>query len=332
VHLAIRLSMPVELVRRAKVLAAQRDMSVPTLVARLLEQPVGDVRDYDEVWEAERRDLREILSVVTAVLFGKPPPNVLPIPGVQSATTSAVRMYKAVGNIYDERKANPTGEQDLLQILVDARLRDGTELRRRDLLYDTIGLMVAGYDTVVAAMCWMLALLPTNLGAQQQLFDEVDALGGGLPGADDLDKLSWAKACFDEGQRLQGGNPFNFRWSKDDNELAGYRIPKGAIVVGSMTTVQRDPRWWANPDRFDPNHFADQEQVKSRPKTAFIPFGTGPHQCVGMAMAYMNAQLLTAMLLQRYRIHRIPGWESRPNATTSTTLKGGFPCTITRRS
>lgn len=51
----ITLSMPEELVRRAKVLAAQRDISVSSLVARLLEQLVGDVRDYDEVWELERQ-------------------------------------------------------------------------------------------------------------------------------------------------------------------------------------------------------------------------------------------------------------------------------------
>ncbi|MEV6768755.1 cytochrome P450, partial [Nocardia sp. NPDC051030] len=65
-------------------------------------------------------------------------------------------------------------------------------------------------------------------------------------------------------------------------------------------------------------------------KTAFIPFGTGPRQCVGSAMAYMNAQFLTALIFQRYRIHRLPGWQPRHNATTSTTIKGGFPATITR--
>lgn len=53
----ITLSMPEELVRRAKVLAAQRDTSVSSLVARLLEQLVGDVRDYDEAWELERRKM-----------------------------------------------------------------------------------------------------------------------------------------------------------------------------------------------------------------------------------------------------------------------------------
>jgi len=55
--------MPEELVRRAKVLAAQRDMSVSSLVARLLEQLVGDVRDYDEVAEHERRKMRSGLGI-----------------------------------------------------------------------------------------------------------------------------------------------------------------------------------------------------------------------------------------------------------------------------
>ena len=59
----ITLSMPEELVRRAKVLAAQRDMSVSSLVARLLEQLVGDVRDYDEVWELERRKMSDDIGL-----------------------------------------------------------------------------------------------------------------------------------------------------------------------------------------------------------------------------------------------------------------------------
>jgi hypothetical protein len=59
----ITLSMPEELVRRAKVLAAQRDMSVSSLVARLLEQLVGDVRDYDEVADLERQKMSEGLGL-----------------------------------------------------------------------------------------------------------------------------------------------------------------------------------------------------------------------------------------------------------------------------
>lgn len=284
----------------------------------------------EEEFERYNHDLRTVLAIFATVAWTKPPPNILPLPGRPNAARSARRMYRTIAAMYDERKAQPSGERDLFQVLLDARLKDGSPLRRRDVLYDTMGLMVAGYDTVVAAMCWMLAYLPTNPQAEQKLFDEIDALGGKTPTADDLNKLTWIKACFDEGQRLQG-HPFNMRFSKADNTLAGFRIPKGTMIGACMTALNRDPRWWANPNQFDPNHFADKEQVAARPKTAFIPFGTGPHQCVGMAMAYMNAQLLTTLIFQRYRIQRLPGWEPRHNASMAVTMKGGFPCTITRR-
>lgn len=67
----VTLSMPEELVRRAKVLAAQRDMSVSSLVARLLEQLVGDVRDYDEAWELERQKMSAGLLEVGPITWSR---------------------------------------------------------------------------------------------------------------------------------------------------------------------------------------------------------------------------------------------------------------------
>jgi cytochrome P450 len=104
------------------------------------------------------------------------------------------------------------------------------------------------------------------------------------------------------------------------------------MVGGSMIVVHRDPRWWADPERFDPTHFTDKEQRAARPATAFIPFGTGPHQCVGRAMAYQNAQMLTALIFQRYRINLQPGWQPRQKMSMSVPIKGGLPVTLTRRT
>ncbi|HEY1968627.1 MAG TPA: cytochrome P450, partial [Pseudonocardia sp.] len=252
-------------------------------------------------------DLRETLAVVASAIWTRRPPNPVPLPGVSSVTASGWRTFREVHRLIDERITGTDTHQDLLQVLVDARLRDGSPLPRRDMEFDMVGLIVAGYDTVVAAMSWMLALLPSNPDAQEKLYAEVDALGGAQPTAADLSRLTWAKACFDEAQRLQG-HPFNARFAKTDTELAGYTIPAGAMVGGSMIVVHRDPRWWADPERFDPTHFTDKQQRAARPATAFIPFGTGPHQCVGRAMAYQNAQLLTALIFQRYRINLQPGW------------------------
>jgi cytochrome P450 len=267
------------------------------------------------------RDAHIVLRSVGAPLVGRPPS-----PRVVSAWR---RASKRIGALLDERSADPVKYTDLLQIMVDARMPDGSGINRRDRIADTMAMLGAGYDTVTAALSWMFALLPTNRSAQQQLYDEVDAVGGALPVAADLHKLVWARKCFDEAQRLQGG-PFLPRVALQDCQVAGYRIPKGAMVGVSFTNLHRDPRWWANPEVFDPHHF-DKDQVTARPNRAFIPFGAGLRQCVGMAMAYQNALLMTTIILQRYRITFPPAWKPQHQWTGTITIKGGVPCTITRR-
>jgi cytochrome P450 len=275
------------------------------------------------------RDLRELVAFSASLVWCRRPPNILPIPGLPNFAVSMRRMLKAVNQMLDDRANEPAKRNDLLQILVDARLPDGTRVDRKDMAFDAISIMVAGYDTVRAALAWMFSLLPANPEAQQRLFDEVDSLGGATPTATHLAQLGWSKQCFDEAQRLQG-HPFNARWSKADNELAGFHIPKGTFIGACMTALHRDPRWWARPDSYDPHHF-DQEQVAARANTTFIPFGVGPHQCVGIAMAYQNGLLLTALILQRYRVHLQPGWTPTHKHTTTVTIRGGVPCTISRR-
>ncbi|MGC7336356.1 cytochrome P450, partial [Mycobacteroides abscessus subsp. abscessus] len=96
-------------------------------------------------------------------------------------------------------------------------------------------------ETIVAAMSWTLALLLKNPEHLVRLYDEVDALGSGVPGVADLPKLAWAKACFDEGQRLQGA-PLNWRFAMDENEIGGYPIPRRSVVATSLYVVHRDRR------------------------------------------------------------------------------------------
>lgn len=287
-----------------------------------LELTEEQIEQYD-------KDLREILAGGASLVLSRRPPNFLPIPGAGNLLVSFRRMTSLVDRLIDERNNDTNKRDDLLQLLAEARLKDGTPLGRKSIVGDTVGVMVAGYDTVVAALAWMFSLLPNNPEAAEQLFDEVDALGGAAPTAADLPKLAWARQCFDEAQRLQG-HPYFPRFAKVDQEIAGFHIPKGTALAGSATVLHRDPRWWAKPDVYDPHHF-DADQVKARPQTAFIPFGTGPHQCVGMAMAYQNGLLLAALILQRYRIELQPGWTPKHKMTTSVTIKGGVPCRIRRR-
>jgi hypothetical protein len=144
-------------------------------------------------------------------------------------------------------------------------------LNHRDGEYSTIG--------PVAALSWTIWFLAHNPQAQQRLYDEVDALGGAVPTFDDLDRLRWARACFDEGQRLQD-HPFLPRFAMIDDSISGYRIRRGNLIGISPYTLHRCQRWWGrDPNRYDPMRFYDKDIVAARPNLAFLPFGAGPHRC-----------------------------------------------------
>lgn len=273
-------------------------------------------------------DLRTFMSMMASVTLMSPLPNLFPLPGRESAPRSMWRLWRLTRRLIKDRRNNPIETPDLLSLLLEATYDDGSPLSERDLSMELMILMAGGYETVVASLSWTLALLlahPEHLG---RLCAEVDSLNGAVPTPDDLPKLAWAKACFDEGQRLQG-HPLNPRFAMEDDVIGGYFIPQYTIVGPSLYSIHRDPRWWAAPDSYDPNRFMDEAAAKDRPRLAFMPFGSGRHHCLGTGMAYMNAQFLLAIIFQRYRLALPEGWEPKHHFNFSVTLDGGLPVVLT---
>jgi cytochrome P450 len=90
-----------------------------------------------------------------------------------------------------------------------------------------------------------------------------------------------------------------------DDEIGGHHLPAGSLVVTSPYVTHRDPRLWADPDRFNPGRFA-AEQIASRPRFAYFPFGGGPRLCIGNHFALVEAVLIIATIAQRYRLAPVP--------------------------
>ncbi|BDB40246.1 MULTISPECIES: cytochrome P450 [Mycobacterium] len=274
-------------------------------------------------------DMRAITGLLGLTTLMVPFPNLLPRKGRSSLLPALARIYRLVGRLIKDRKKHPSETPDFLDTLLDARYEDGSPINRADLAAEIVGLLGGAYDPTGAALTWTVALLLKNPDSLTRLYGEVDALNGALPNFDDVSRLSWTKACFDEGQRMQG-HPFFPRFCMADNELGGYRLPKLTLVGASMSVVHRDPRWWPEPDRFDPMRFLDPEQVRARPRLAFMPFSSGQHFCLGTTMAYMAAQFFLTMLFQRFRLSVPDGWQPEPQFTFSVMVKGGLPAVLTR--
>ena len=112
----------------------------------------------------------------------------------------------------------------------------------------------------------------------------------------------------------------------EEDEVGGYRVPKGSRVVLSQYVTHRHPDFWEEPDKFDPERFAP-EAVAGRPKYAYFPFSGGPRQCIGTNFATMEAKLILATVAQRYRLSLVPGHPVEPEP--SFTLKPRYGMRMT---
>jgi cytochrome P450 len=251
-------------------------------------------------------DIRLLFHTPPALLLGSFPRL---LPGADNPVQAWVRMRRWVRRQVEQRLADSQSYDDMMQVVLDARYEDGAPVNRRDTITEIIVLIAGGYENSVAALSWTLWFLTQNPQAQQRLYDEIDALDGAVPTFDDLDRLRWAKACFDEGQRLQDHHPFLPRFAMIDDSIGGYRIRRGNLIGISPYLLHRDPRWWGpDPNSYDPMRFYDKDIAAARPNLAFIPFGAGPHRCFGASMGYVQAQFLLAQIHQRFRIQTPPGW------------------------
>ena len=92
-----------------------------------------------------------------------------------------------------------------------------------------------------------------------------------------------------------------FREPQVHVRLAGYRVPAGSLVMLPQWAVHRDPRWYDEPEVFDPDRWI-RDRARSRPIYAYFPFGGGPRHCIGKHLSMLEAQLILATVAQEYRL------------------------------
>ena len=237
-------------------------------------------------------------------------------------------VYKLIA----DRKQLKDQPRDLLTLLVNGEYKKQeeplTDLQIRD---EVITMLFAGHETTAIAMSWTLHLLGKHPDVMQRVVSEIDReLKGEMPSYQDLPRLSELKQVFEESMRLYPPVWVLTRQAKEEDEIDGYRIPAKALIIVSPYTTHRHPDFWNEPTRFDPERFSD-EQSAGRHRTAYIPFLSGRHQCLGKPFALMEGQLILAMLLQRYSIAPMAGFFVTPDPGATLRQKNGMMVTATKR-
>ncbi len=242
----------------------------------------GVTRDYQLLWQTFRAFL----------------PRWVPLAPVRRIGDARARLDEIVLEIVHEKRRTP-GE-DLLSHLIALRHEDGTSLSDKELLEETMTLFLAGHETTALALTYTLWLLAANPDEYARLVAEVDeVLGGRVPGEKDLERLRFTGAVVKESLRLYPPAWSMGRLAADDLEVGGIRLERGTQVLASQWVVQRDPRWFREPERFRPERFLNDE-CKNLPRFAYFPFGGGPRVCIGQHFAMLELVFVVARLSQSY--------------------------------
>ena len=315
----------------------------------------GDVRDIHEEMMAVTRaivartlfdadvseearaigDASEVIMEYFGERLGSLPallPLWLPTPANLRMHRAVRRLDAVVYRMIADRRQRPEDRGDLLSILLQAQdTDDGSRMSDWQVRDEVMTLFLAGHETTAVALSWTWYLLAQHPEVDARLAAELrHALGDRPPTVGDLPALRYAEMVVMESMRLYPPAYALGREAARPTEVAGHALPARSIVLMPTCVVQRDPRWFDEPEAFRPERWTG-DAARRLPRFAYAPFGGGPRQCIGNSFATMEATLILAAIARRFRLALVPGQRVTPTPYITLRPEPGIRVRLERR-
>ena len=256
---------------------------------------------------------QEISASFTEVLKGVQPRSEEVIPAIWTYSywswkKQVFHLHQCIYNLIEQRKQDEKLNQrkDFLSRLLREKDERGKFLFTKNEIRATIiSFLFGGFDAVAVALsstCYILAQHPEIQVEAQAEVDRI--LGDRLPDLEDFKALNYLNQVLKETMRTNPPSSVTMRQIKQDFELAGYHIPKGSILLISISALHNNQETWSVPEKFLPERFSPKNE-KQHSRYAYIPFGVGARNCIGGNFAMTQLQLMLPMLLQKFSIEQI---------------------------
>jgi cytochrome P450 len=262
-----------------------------------------------------------------------PIPFWLPSPWNLRVRRAIRQMDAIIHAIIRQRRESSAGRTDLLSLLLQARDEgNGSGMTDRQLRDEVLTLLLAGHETTANALAWTGYLLTQHPEVESRLLEELQqVLGDRRATAADLPRLVYTDWVVRESMRLYPPVYAFGRRALEACEIGGHAIPRGTTVILAQWVVHRDSRYFDHPDEFLPERW--QNNLAARlPKYAYFPFGGGPRICIGNTFAQMEAVLVLATLVRRFRWTLVPGQTIKPWPSVTLRPAEGIKIVCTTRS
>ncbi|QGX40900.1 cytochrome P450 [Permianibacter aggregans] len=262
------------------------------------------------------------------------PPKWLPYPG----RAAKLEQLKIIHTLIDEHiqartSTNTDSKQDVLSMLLAARDDQpgagNASLSAQEIHDNCFVLFAAGFDTASSAMSWWIGLMATHPGIVEQLRQEITAAN--TTALESIARLPLLNATIKEAMRLYPPSTALFtRVAQKDVVIGDTPVAKNTLVVIPIWNLHHDARSFAEPNVFRPERFLPD--APAIPRGAYLPFGAGPHFCLGQHFASIEMALIAAHLIQHFDFALAEG-ETLPEPVVDLVLKpkSGLRVRVTRR-
>ncbi len=258
-------------------------------------------------------------------------PEWLPTPGNLRYRKAVQQMDQIVYGIISQHKANDGHGHDLLSVLLNLQDEDGTKMTEQQVRDEVMTFILAGHETSAHSLAWACLLVTQNPEVEAKLVRELETvLNGRPPTYEDLLNLQFTEAVLLEAMRMYPAAWVLAREAVEDCEVGGYPIRTGETILMSPWVVHRDPRFFEEPEVFNPNRWENGLAKRLHPYVYF-PFGGGSRMCIGKAFAMMEMVLILASVFQKFRMTLLPDQTIIPNSSMTLYPKYGINMLLEKR-
>jgi len=244
-------------------------------------------------------------------------------PGLAAFVRARKRIDAVVHRMIEAHRRRSLDGGTLLDVMLAAS-PDRSPASEKSLRDQVITIFLAGYETVANALAWTWYLLSQNPECERRFHEEIDQeLQGRLPIYEDIPRLRYVEMVMAESMRLYPPAWAMGRYALNDFQLGEFFLPAKTTVLMSQFITHRDPRFFPDPLRFDPERFTPEAKAR-RAKFTYFPFGAGFRQCIGESFAWMEGVLLLATLGQKWKLRLVPNHRVEPEPLITLRPKHGM--------